>query len=447
MGAPQNTGPSFVLSNFFNQFFATGQVNMVLVGNNLYAIVQQVSSGGGGINGTAVFKSTDGGTTWAEQDAAHKPTSARGEAFYDTVGNQLIFGLVTITNAPSLQPCFLQNYSFATDTWGTAYATGGPNALTFVQYCFKRPDGTILIIFNLGTLQPGGQSNLQAAFWNGSIWSSNIDVGSGIVALQANGNCAVADTVAAMDSAGNINIAFDNNLRTIFCYQQLLTNSTLGTFHQFSQTFQNSAPPFGNMSIVGTNIFLSAMSNNSADNTLFTGTPLVAPVFTANSPASLIPPMHGVNRPGPIVNDGATLYWMVTWQDAGFNNVFQVAKSTDNGVTWAFLPDNVTSPYFYDFTTSPLAPNTDPSFGIDSPSLLIGTYQGNKTLFGMVDVRNSSEGAQNTYFMNSEVVSSTPPIVASKLEISLFGVKRWNRTPDVPCAELPLPPPPIKRVM
>lgn len=444
MGAPQQAGPAFVdLTGGGGQFFASGPQNVFASGGNLYAVVNTIGSGGSNINGTGVVKSTDGGTTWALMDAANSPSSANGVAWQD--GTTLIFGLVTDTFPQTQQTTFLQNFDMGTDTWGAAYATGGPLARTTVQFTFKRPDASIVIVYNLDATAPAGTSTLRAAAWDGAAWSSSIDIGVSLVALQANGLVNIGDTVAAMDSTGRIHVGFDNNNRTFFLFVQLDPSNAVVNAHQFTETFQPNLPPYGSMVIAGSNILISAMTNAGVNNTLLIGTALTSPVWTDVTPSALQP--ANLDKAGPIATDGANLIWMINFFDpVTFNDNFQLAKSTDNGATWQILSDNTTSPYFYDFTNSPLAPNTDPTFGISSATLAVLSPGGTPTAYGFVNVRNTSLGSSG-YFMNSEAVGPAPSPAPTKLEISLFGVRRRYRAiPQGECLEVS-PAPRIKRVL
>lgn len=445
--AVQNSGPSFVAASaaFGSQFFFSGQPYLFSANGALYLVQQTFGSGGANINGTAVFKSTNNGTSWTELDAAHAPTAALGAAFFDQANNQIIFGLVTDTFPQSAQATFLQNFSLATETWGSAYATDGPNAVTVVQFCFKRPDSSIFIVYDFGSSNPGGTTRLRGAYWNGSAWSASIDLGANTIGLLASGAISVSETAAAMDSTGNIHLFFTSTNRTTFqYYQQINTSNALVSGVNLTGSFSPATNHnvFGTTIVCGSNIVVSTVTGSQLDNTVLVGTPLSAPAFSVISPASLVA-ANRVRLPGPIGADASgNLYWMCDFLDSTLTyDFYQIAKSTDCGNTWAILSDNLTAPYFYDFAPgqSPLAPNADPTFAVTIPYLGFA----NSTLYGFADVHNDAAGTGWGYFMNSEVLAGAGP---SKFEISLFGVKRWIKPEEPACVEHQEPAK-IKRVM
>lgn len=420
MGAPQAAGPSFVqiAPNVAQTFDTTPATQLIAFNGKLYSVQTTIGSGGGNINGVGVFRSTDGGSTWTQMDAANAPTSGFGTAFFDSANSLLIFGLVTITFPQTQQATFLKNFNLATETWQANFAPGGPVAKTVVQQVFKRPDGTIFIVYDFGSTNPGGTTRLRGAFWNGAAWSASIDLGANTLGIDASGNIVVANTGAVMDASGNINLAFSNNTRSYLFYQQVLANNTLGPSNQFLGTgFVNTKPVVGTVLISGSNILISIVTNASKNNTLLIGTPLNAPVWSSVSPAVLSSASGHVNFAGPLATDGSNLIWMIDTFDPTFAfDTYQLAKSTDNGQTWNLLPDNVTAPFFYDFAPgqSPQAPNTDPTFGTSAPYLAVLSLAGTPTAYGFANVNNSTVGLQSAYFLNSEAVAApTPPVVAN----------------------------------
>jgi len=443
MGAPQNAGPTFISPS--DQAFVFGSQPPVGLftanSGKLYLYQAQVGSGGGNINGCGIYESTDGGTTWTDLDAANRPTSAQGAAVQDSTNNRLILGLVTDTFPQTAQATFIKPFNLGTKTWGANIASGGPNAVTVVNSVFLRPDNSIVLIYDFGASNPGGTSRLRAAVWNGSTWTSSIDVGSAILPSQANGNINVSGACCTMDSTGLIHIVYTNSAATLFFYQQLKTDNTLGTSHQFTG-LNFSSTSFGNAIISGPNVLVSFASNSFTNNALLLGTPLSNPAWSVITPSSLAQPAGQVNLAGPLGTDGTNLIWMINSLDATFTYTFyQLARSTDNGQTWTILTDNTTSPYFYSFLPggSTQAPNTDPTFGTFNPILAILGISGTATAFGLTNVRNTSKSANLGYMLNSEAIGAAPPGTPTKFEIVLFGTKRWGKGPEPECTELPEP--------
>lgn len=414
MGVPQIVGPAFFPVTFPSQFFGiqTSQRWYETVNGVNFVFQQLIGSGGGGINGSGVFASADG-TTYTEQDAAHHPANATGAVFRDTLNNQWICALVTETAIPSQQNIFLQNFSFTTKTWGAAYAAGGPLAETTVVDCFKRPDGTIFVIFDLGNGHaPGGQTRLQAAVWNGAVWSANIDVGAASLPAQ---NIIGSTCSCAMDPVtGDIHIAYTNGLN--YFYQQIKADNTLGDSHAFGALNLKNGD-FGNLILFNNRVIITAVDSTSTDNEIFIGTPLGATVWTKIAPVNLQGPAGKVGQQGMIGAVGSTLYWEVNFFDPTFVYYgFKVFTSTDNGATWTIVPGNDTEPFFYDFTPgeSPVAPNTDATFGV-SPAMffVVQTSQFGVTTYLLGGVRNSALGTFANYVMNAQIFNIAGPVVVS----------------------------------
>lgn len=426
---------------------ALGQQPTLFTANGkLYKFCIVNQSGGASVNGSAMYRSTDNGSTWTKMDGANGPTAAGGSAVLDpTNSNVVICGLVTVTFPQTAQSTFLQNFNLSTETWGAPYATGGPPAVTVVQQVFKLPNGVIRIVYDFGASNPATTSRLRAADWNGSTWGASIDVGVAIIPFLANGNVAVSNCGAALDSTGNLHLAFTSNTRSVVMYQQVLQNGTLGPSNHFTGiSFVTSVAVIGNMVISGNNILISSIANAFVNNILLVGTGLTNPVWTTVSPAALASAGGFINLPGPIATDGVNLLWLVNFTDATFTySYFQLAKSSDNGLTWAILPDNTTSPYFYNFApaTSPLAPNTDATFGTSSTALAILSPGSTTYAYGFVNVRNSSVGATIGYYMNAESLGTA--LTATAFEISLFGVKRVPAKGE-PTREVCKEPPKVK---
>lgn len=428
-------GPEFIPiaassthSGFYN---SSSKTSFFSANGALYCILNTSNSPN---TGMGVFKSTDLGNTWTEMDVAHEPTTQAGYAFFDAANNQLIFALVLNNSVtPSVQPLFLQNYSFNTDTWGAAYATGGPNALTMGYFPFKRPDGTIAVIYDFGPSNPGGTSRLRMTYWNGITWAASIDVGAAILPVISGGNVAASEACAAMDSAGNIHLAFNDNNRTAFFYQMVLANNTLGNSHQFTQTFQTTKNPFGSLLVLNNSVYVSSVTNNSADNTLFVGTPVSGPTsWSSITPPNLVPSTY-VQLAGPISTDGTRLTWLIAFGDPISTTLpaYQLATSIDGGNTWQIDLADVTRPYFYDFASSTLPPNMLASQGSSALTMSVLTIGGaTRAHVGMNGFNTTPYGIFVAMYVNTEPLPTlfpAPPAAPFPTYTLRFEIpkKRW----------------------
>ena len=118
MGAPQAAGPSFVSQSDKAQIFGTQPPVQLITANNgkLYLYQQRVNSGGANIDGSGIYRSTDGGTTWTQLDSGNSLNNAIGSSFYDAANSQLILGLVQ--DDGSSHGLFLKNFNLTSETWG-----------------------------------------------------------------------------------------------------------------------------------------------------------------------------------------------------------------------------------------------------------------------------------------------------------------------------------------
>jgi hypothetical protein len=406
MGAPQAAGPVWIDPPKVPQFFGTqnGGGWLIGIGSALYLFQTQHGSLGI-VNPSAVYKSTDGGNTWIELDGADRPV-AEGAAVYDPIGNRFICAL-TVAVFPVTSPIFLQDFNLGTETWGAAYATSGGPGTVGVFQVFLRPDGTIAVFFAGDTPPPIGETTLRGAIWDGATWSSSIDVGTAALAF---GGTFASSVCACMEPiSGVIHLAFASKnaagspSTADYFYQQFKADNSLGASNHFTAASLGLSLIFANIVLFGSSLVISFAANSRADNSVIVGTPLSAPVWTQTTPAALSG-LGSIGTSGMIVSDGTTLYWMVNF---GFPAAYKLATSPD-GSTWTVVPDNTSPPFFYDFGSSPLAPNLNVGAGtIESPLFALVT-PGVTTVYGFTTARNTTS-AFTSYFMNSEAFGSGPP--------------------------------------
>lgn len=343
-----------------NQSFFFGsnqQPSLFLSRGNLYLF--QIVPGIGG--GTAqVYKSTDDGNTWTVLDSTHAPPVGNAIAVLD--GNQLIvtaqpFSLVNVAFV-------LQNFNLLTETWGVAYGVGSPT-VNGVFAVFKRPDSSIVVIYDTGNPPPGGTSRLRAIIWNGASWSASIDLGANYLGVEATGNINVAATSAVMDPSGRIHAIFTNNGSTpwtagkILFYQALEITNALGNFFNFTGIGTTPRSFYNNVIVHQNSLIFTIQTIGGFD--YWVGANLANPVWTRH----IIGPAAGVSQTsGNIVSTGTQLVFMGVYTDGTGNNTFLVLfVSNDNGTTWINL--NPSAPYFYYFGGgSPVPPTANPANSI-----------------------------------------------------------------------------------
>ena len=425
MGAPQNAGPAWIDANILPgaPAFAGGDApsNRYLISAHgaLYAFQFRLQSGGSNINGCGVYKSTDDGNTWTLLDSLNGPDSASGSPCYDAANDKIICGLVGQTFPVSLQTTFLKDFNLnggAGEAWGADYATGGPVAQTLIPYTFLRSDSSVVIVYDLGNgNNPGGTTRLRAAVWDGLAWSSSIDVGAAILPAQAAGNILVSGTCAELAADDVIHLAFGNSTGVDYVYQQFLADNTLGQ----SDTFTNvglglSGNTFRNLAIFNDHLYITFPSNSFTNPSVLIGTPVSAPVWSQSSPSNMAQSAGFLNRGMSILADGTTLYWIISFFDAGTGTYtgWQIWTSADDGSTWAVVPDNAAANYFYNFEPggSALAPNAQPILGQLGLSFTLIIGGGVTTAYAFVQVRNSVTGIFQTYYMNFEEFATGEPL-------------------------------------
>jgi hypothetical protein len=419
MGVPQNAGPAWVdeTTNAAFNSSTPGNSSRFLIGANgaLYLYQFRLQSGGPSINGSGIYKSTDGGNTWVLMDGSNGPLAATGSPVHDAANDKIVCGLVTNTFPVSQQTTFLQDFDLSTDSWGAPYATSGPVAQTEVAYTFLRPDTSLVIVYDLGSgNNPGGTTRLRAAVWNGAAWSSSIDVGAAILPAQASGNILVDGCAGAMDPAGVVHLAFGDNSATDFAYQQLLTDNSLGQSDTFTAVSLGlSGNSFRNMAVFNDHLYITLPANSFTNPSVLIGTPVSAPVWSQLSPSNMAQSAGFLNRGLAIQADASTLYWMISFFTAGGNFVaYQLWTSADDGATWAVAPDNDTANYYYNFDTggSVQAPHAQPILGTPGLSFALVVGGGLTTAYGFTQVRNSVVGIFQTYYMNLQEFSTGEPL-------------------------------------
>jgi hypothetical protein len=117
-----------------------------LIGTSLYAMLSTATD-------LEIFKSTDGGTTWTQQDAANEPSDPAlngGACWFD--GNNTLWVCYSASGGGPA-PILVASYDTNTDTWTTGLGSG-PN-VGVVRACILRTDSTLFIASEGGAAPSG----------------------------------------------------------------------------------------------------------------------------------------------------------------------------------------------------------------------------------------------------------------------------------------------------
>lgn len=166
---------------------------------------------------------------------------------------------------------------------------------------------------------------------------------------------------------------------------------------------------------------------------------------------------------------GSTGANTVTWNGGGFSDLMMVifeyagpsaspldqTNSNVGAATGSVTTLQAMELVFGAITSANLVSGWDASAGFTIEEAADNAGGGNASL-GTADLSVSNTGTYSTTFSGSGLAPDAAaiasfklgaaPVTPTKLEISLFGVKRFGKPPEVECKELPVPPG-FKRVM
>ena len=273
----------------------SGATSVFTYGGNLYQVLQSFSNGE--IN---VFKSSNGGTSWAPVAVGTGPTGLaaiqQGGVYFD--GNQTVTVAFCTGDqtAPASAPIVLQDFDLATGTWGATYGAGSGNVYQ-VNALFVRSDGSMVCICI------NGVSPLTTAAYirtSGGVWS-HVSLDS----LLSGGWTSIGNTCACYDpSTGTIHM-FSSASGTKQYYQQFLLNNTVANFQDTTAVVGgpigqqiSASPPI----ILQGQLLWGVCDPTGSYATILVGAPLSNPVFSVG-------PVPGVNpiQPNPAVINQNTL--------------------------------------------------------------------------------------------------------------------------------------------
>lgn len=324
--------------------------------NILWCFLSNNTSSGG------IWKSTDGGTTWSEVDAANHVPSANCVPYFDAAGNRLI--VAYRVPGAGLQAIRLINFSFSSRTWSAPYATVGAPTCTTVASVVLRMDNTVFVLYDTSPpIAAAPASNCIASIFSqpdsGGAWTTTVDVG---VNLRAEGAWIVGTRITTVqcgvfcDESGVVHLTLPNISTGLYAYQQVLLNNTLANYHLFTESLTAisgtplSAPIiFGGLLVIAASVFDGGIGQRYA--TVYTAPDPTAPVFTLlatngiESQFSVDNFLIPNNNPRLCLSpDGLTLYAVYCATDIGGDNYSDIhicSTSGDPGVAANWTDNNV----------------------------------------------------------------------------------------------------------
>jgi hypothetical protein len=240
---------------------------------------------------TGIFTSSDDGATWTELDSAnHISGSGVATPFFDGASTIVVAYLVA---GPGQRVIHLKNFDLATATWGADYATAGGPSGTQLGMLQVRPDNTVFLTYDTAppTSTPPA-SNMFGAVYSqpssGGAWTvTALDIGTNMAQLAGwllLTRIITSQSCFAMDTTGRLHFLIGNPSSGLYGYQAVETNNTLGQFTNLSADplVVFSGLPLGHPVIIGDVLVVPAAVRVTGNNyaTLYTATPLSAPVFT-----------------------------------------------------------------------------------------------------------------------------------------------------------------------
>jgi len=368
-----------------------------------------------------VWKSTDGGVSWTQLDAANEPN-----ALYDAQclawdgANTLTIALLPSPGASA--PVILRNFDLAGETWGAPFGGAGAPSPDALFGLYRRSSGDLVLLVEDTTALPGVPSRLGAYVFSGGAWSSIVDLETNVEALPgwagSGANIGSFNNVlpAVMDAADTLHIffaltdPFTPGWTDRFFYQQFLSGGGLGSFFDFPG--QGALPVdllyFGLTPAVGNNTILMPVIRSLPGPipgyvSVYVGTPLNAPVWTELAAPGVDAASYNVfdgTAPYPAAAFDGALWYVIFVQPTdpayGANQV-RVAQSANPLLGW-------TTSTVYDFLVDPTPPGfVFPGQAFSLPNWRIGSVLGRLAAFlpGFVDA---------LFFLFAPLV---PPLVPS----------------------------------
>jgi len=373
-----------------------------------------------------VFVSSDKGSTWAALDAAHAPVrgtaGATGGCYFDG-GHTVTVAWTDGSQLGATGTIHLQDFDLSAGVWGAAYGAAGSPVVNLVDQIYKRPDGSLIALFNR-TFAAGRVQGLSAAVFSAGAWGAAFPIDSNITA----GNVSDSRAATVMDASGNLYV-FTRCTDTatfsthFWSFQIVNADNSLGASHNFATTdLDATVNGNGNPVLIGNQVVFGAMTPLTGGQAavVVVGTPLSAPVFTISpgiDPGS--PFSAGGTYYVPVLAASATtLYGLIAITDtSGLNTVLSLRLGqTTNlanpaaGWSWSEIYNIASGPPSFNFVGQVWNNRT------------LAIYNNNTQIFVTAGAQIDAAAVQDTWFWFGIFTG-----VAANFSVTLHGVNRYPR--------------------
>ena len=385
-------------------------------GGALYIVLGQSLHGGS--QPVDMWKSTDNGATWTVLDHAHAISAFGFQVCFD--GAHTVTVVSTASAGPPLAMSWIQ-FDLSTGLWGAAVG-GGP--VGSPQLVLPRPDGSQIAVYQSTNAAPFSGVLLYAVSFLAG-WGAPFQFDTNIDTLLGATYAGPGSVFGCVDSTGTAHV-FVEAFATVFAvpsyyYQPLSSGNALGALHTFAGISASlTGGCIGLPCVQGSSLVFPywADSGGGVEMSAFIGTPLAAPVWTAQVG---IDPVGGVNldpnfRSPSASTDGTTVslvYVMPTLDAVYTTGIIRLCKSTTLAA-W-------TCSQAFDIETDAPA-----SYQLAGGQLQVSP------LFAVGGISLVAIDPTHTQFQGFWLAGAAASVPQSVV-ITLYG---WKLYPESPCAEL-----------
>jgi len=412
--SPQESAQLNVLPIGLHDAFFKGP----FVANNALYVVLLTTDGSALV---VVFKSVDGGATWAQQDAANSPAYTgicRMTARLNPDGHTITISYNTTSVAPITLSWI--TFSALTDTFTAGSIPDLTVAGLGMEDCdwVVRSTGLdILIVYPLVVAPNVSEADLGFSVLSAGVWSAFSSFAAGDDATQ------VGWSIPSLlyDAGSGITYGFVQR-------QQLITGVAFAADYAYqitagpgnvpsvpvaiSPSVANYRPSYGRPVFWQNQVALAAYDTPLGANTftmrVYLGGPLPAPVFTFTDIDSGATTNFTDLAVGQLAVDGTTLWalWL-NWPD---HATIQIRRSINTGAGWGAIN------LFYDLATNP--PN---ALAIGSQGLFAFSAAQIASLGVLFTVRDAAGTKPLAYFLRS--AAAPPATPTTNIVLGLKGMK------------------------